>query len=348
MFPVYDALYKNKKFDTILVHSGQHDEMAIQALETFGIIPNYTCNVLDDDKVRLGDLVSRLIQQFTIAFYELKPNLVLVHGDTTTAFSATVAAFLQNIKIGHVEAGLRTSRFEYPFPEEGYRRIISRIATYHFAPTPKSASNLRAENINANIHVVGNTVVDSLKKILPLTDSVSLRRLRAWTENYALVLVTAHRRETYGEPLLNLCKTVKDIVLFNPYVKIIWPVHFNPNVREVVLKNINNPKILLEPPLNYEEFTKLLDIADLVITDSGGVMEEAAVLGKPTLVLRTETERPEVLELDNVRLVGYDFEQLLTLSNQWIKTPPKMETSSVFGDGTAGVEIMEIIEGEII
>lgn len=342
MWSTYVALSKNKSLETTLIHSGQHDSLGLQARQVFNLIPDYVCDVILEDKLKLSDLVSKLISEFSKAFDELKPNLVLVHGDTTTAFSASVAAFLQNIPIGHIESGLRTSRFETPWPEEGYRRQISQITTLHFAPTSKSAENLYAFGINKGIYIVGNSVVDSLKYITKLPESREVKRIKTWVGNNQLVLVTCHRRESYGEPLKNLCNSIKTIVNLNPYVKIIWPIHPNSKIRDVVY-GLEHDRILLIEPQDYNSFTKLLNISSLIITDSGGVIEEAAILGKSTLILRNETERPEALELDCIRLVGYNFIELEKLAKKWLENPPKQEKSNAFGDGQTGINIAEII-----
>lgn len=268
--------------------------------------------------------------------------MVLVHGDTSTAFSAAEAAFLQNIPIAHVEAGLRTSKFETPWPEEGYRRQISRITTLHFAPTSKSATNLYEEGINKGIHVVGNSIVDSLNYIGKLPYSLQVKNFMRWVQNDQLVLVTCHRRESYGEPLKNLCNSLKTIANSNSYVRIVWPVHPNERVAEVV-KELEHEKILLAPPLEYNDFVDILKRSNLVITDSGGVLEESAVLGKPILILREETERPEALKLDNARLVGHDFGELEYWVGEWLKSPPLCQSSDEFGVGDTGETIAEII-----
>lgn len=331
MWPVYQALSSKVKLETIIIQSGQHDTLAEQALKTFNLKANRIAFVSEVEKQRLGTLNSALISEFTYIFELEKPDLVLVHGDTVTAFSGGCAAFQQNIPIGHVEAGLRTSRFEYPFPEEGYRRAISRFTTLHFAPTAKSAQNLREEGINKNVFITGNTVVDSLNYIVN-------QHLEPKMEPF--ILVTCHRRESYGQPLIDLCQTLNTF----KNIDILWPVHLNPNIKDTVKTHVNNPYIRILDPSDYVTFITLLKNSKLCITDSGGVMEEAAVLGVPTLVLRTETERPEVLDLDNVCLIGYDFNELVTLSNKWLTDPPKKAQSNVFGDGTAGEEIADIID----
>jgi len=339
----YVNLKKNPNLDTYLIHSNQHDVMGLQAQDTFNLTPDHVCHVFEPDRMDVSLLVSRLILEFEVAFRLIKPDLVLVHGDTSTAFAAAEAAFLQNIPIGHVEAGLRTSRFETPFPEEGFRRQISRIATLHFAPTSKSARNLYDEGITENVHVVGNSVVDAISYVSKLPFSLEVKKIIDWIGISQLVLVTCHRRESYGEPLKKLCNTIKSIANLNPYVKIIWPVHLNSKVRDVVL-GLEHDRILLVEPQEYADFTKLMYLSDLIITDSGGVVEEAAVLGKPTLILREETERPEALSLDCVELVGYDFMYLEEMADQWLNKPPKYEENrNMFGVGDSGSEIADII-----
>jgi UDP-N-acetylglucosamine 2-epimerase (non-hydrolysing) len=339
----YVNLKKNPNLDIILVHSNQHDNLGLQAQNTFGITPNYVCAISPDERLQLGRLTSILIAEFTELFRDLKPDMVLVHGDTTTAFAAAEAAFLNQITISHVEAGLRTSAFELPFPEEGFRRQISRISTIHFAPTSKSARNLYEEGVNKGVYVVGNSVVDALKYVSTLPLSIELKRIEEWLDiMYDLVLVTCHRRESYGEPLKNLCNSIKAIANSNEYVRIVWPVHPNSKVKDVVYE-LEHDQILLVEPQEYSDFVHLMEMSNLIITDSGGVVEEAAVMGKPTLILREETERPEALALDNVRLVGYDFKELEHMAKEWLTNPPKSEASDIFGIGDTGLHISEII-----
>jgi UDP-N-acetylglucosamine 2-epimerase (non-hydrolysing) len=337
IWPVYQAI--KDSFRTLLIKSGQHDSLADQAFKTFQLTPDRVAYVSPQEKRKLGFLNSALIAEFTQIFENDKPDLVLVHGDTVTAFSAACAAFQAQIPIGHIEAGLRTSRFEYPFPEEGYRRAISRFTTLHFAPTAKSAANLRGEGINHHVYVTGNTVVDALSYILKQPPETE--HLCRWLKDEKYILVTCHRRESYGIPLRFLCRTVE---LLSKDTIVIWPIHSNPQVADSVHAELKeHDKLYLLDPLEYKSFTHLLKNASLCITDSGGVMEEAAVLGVPTLVLRTETERPEVLDLDNVQLVGYDFKELIDLAARWLHRKPNCYPSTVFGDGTAGQEIADII-----
>lgn len=343
----YFHLKNSPEFDTVLIHSNQHEDLATQALSTFKMIPDYTCQVSFSDKLHLSKLVSRLIHQFSDLFYELKPDMVLVHGDTSTAFSASEAAFLNAIPIAHVEAGLRTSSFESPYPEEGYRRQISSISTVHFCPTPLSKMNLYAEGISKNVHIVGNSVVDSLHYIqtLPTSEKVTQMLESVVIPGVeALVLITSHRRETYGENLENFCSYILNKAEESPHINFIWPVHPNNKIKDTVTRLKHN-NIWLIDPLEYCDFIAVASASNIVITDSGGVLEECSVLGKPTIILREETERPEALLLDNARLVGYNFTELNDVLNKWLEKPPKSQNYSVFGDGQTGQEITEVIKG---
>lgn len=342
MWPVYQALSENSRLETVVIQSGQHDELAETAFNDFSYKPDTILSVPSEDKAEIGWLHSRLVRELTTILKELKPDMVLVHGDTTTAFAGTVSAFLRNIPVSHIEAGLRTARFEYPFPEEGYRRAISRLTTLHFAPTKLSAINLVSENIDPQkVYVTGNTVVDSLRYIINST--VSLGEIRT----YKQILVTAHRRETYGTPLKEFCKSLINVVTNHKNVKVVWPVHENPQINKPVSYYLDGRnKISLRKPANYRTFIQLLNSADIVITDSGGVMEEAGVLNKPIIVLRTETERPEILSLDYIKLIGYNFKKLEEIIDYWLINPPinSKQLNTLFGDGTAGNKIAEIID----
>lgn len=347
MWPVYRALSQYKdNLDVFLCHSNQHDGMAVQTFEVFNISPNYTFHIHQENKLKLGYLSSELLKEFTNAFEILKPSLVLVHGDTLTALSGAIAAFLLQVSIGHVEAGLRTSRYENPFPEEASRRMISRISALHFAPTPKSAMNLRSEGINKGIYVTGNTVVDSLQYVLTFPDSVKIKEIRTkLLGDNKFIIVTCHRRESYGEPLELLCKALYDLVCQNEKVILYFPVHTNPRVANIVKAFLTrHDRIITNGPSDYNDFVQLLSLANLVITDSGGVLEESVVLGKPCIVLREETERPEASELASVRLVGYNMGDMSSLAKAWLESPPEAEYSTIFGDGSSGEEIAEIID----
>ncbi len=333
----------HKELNVALCLSGQHDSMAEQSLELFNLTPNYVLQY-ERRSSDLNELTALMLPKINETLLQFKPDLVLVHGDTTTSFVTALSSFYRKISVGHVEAGLRTSRFEYPYPEELNRRLISRIARFHFAPTYQAAANLRKESTSGKIHVVGNTVVDVLQWVIGESPPDLYYAMKEWLGNKKLILVTCHRRENWKGPLQKLCETIEILVLQNPGVAVIWPVHGNPEVSGVVYSKLkNHGRIMLADPLRYDEFVHLLNVANLVITDSGGIMEEAAVLGKPTLVLRDETERPEALEINSVRLVGYNFKQLLDISTKWLNQPPVKEQSTAFGDGQAGQEIADII-----
>lgn len=327
----------------LLCTTGQHPFMASQASDAFGLNPDYHVE-LKRTGPGLHELTSQILMGVTDVMLQTDPSLVLVHGDTTTAFASALAAFYLHIPVGHIEAGLRTSRYEYPYPEELNRRLITRIAELHFAPTTKAARNLYAEGVRDKVFVTGNTVVDALYYILSHHKSISIPQLTKQFGGSPLVLITCHRREVWGEPLRSLCSAISAFAMINSDVEIVWPLHPNPLIVDIVKPMLEGiPNITLTDALPYGDFVHLLNIADLVVTDSGGVMEEAAVLGVPTLVMRDETERPEALELDNVRLVGYNFEEMVGLMTIWLQRPPPVDTHSVFGDGTAGEEIAEIV-----
>lgn len=345
MWSPYVALKNRTEISTMLCYSKQHGLMAEQMLKLFDLIPDYSLKIEDSQKKSLAKMSAVLLEGFSGVFEKVQPDLVLVHGDVITAIAAAQAAFYCKIPIGHVEAGLRTSRFEYPYPEEGIRRMITDITQIHFAPTSKAAMNLYNEGIIKNVYVTGNTVVDALQWVMGETPPDLYYAMKEWIDGKKLVLVTCHRRENWKEPLFHLCDTILTLVDKNPDTKVIWPVHGNPEISKVVYgsKLQHHDSIMLADPLRYDEFVHLLAASSLVITDSGGIMEEAAVLGKPTLVLRDETERPEALEISSVRLVGYDFKQLLNISTKWLNQPPVKEQSTAFGDGQAGQEIADII-----
>lgn len=343
MASVIRALQKHSgQITTQLCLSGQHDFLAQQSLTLFGLTPHYMFHY-ERPGGGLNELTAVLLTKINNVLSCTKPDLTLVHGDTTTAFVTALSSFYCKIPVGHVEAGLRTSRFEYPYPEELNRRLISRIASLHFAPTNRAAANLRSESVSGKISVVGNTVVDVLQWVKGMNPPDKYHSIKDWVGNKKLVLVTCHRRENW-ENLDKLCKIVENLVFKNPEIAVVWPVHGNPEIAQVVRSILkNHGRILLEDPFRYDEFVHLLVVADLVITDSGGIMEEAAVLGKPTLVLRDETERPEALEITSVRLIGYDSTELFKIATAWLKNPPVKEQSTAFGDGQAGQEIADLI-----
>lgn len=352
MAPVYVHLRDDDRFDQILLSTGQHREMLQQVFDVFDIQPDIDLEVMKPGQT-LSSLTSLLIDKISNCLSEIKPDAILVHGDTTTCFSASVAAFYQKIKIGHVEAGLRTYDFDAPWPEEMNRRLVDPISQWCFAPTQRAAKNLQQENIpDENVFVVGNTVVDALKlasaKTRSQTPVISGLDFSDDLANKRVVLVTGHRRESFGEPFENFCKALLSIVERFDDVVLVYPVHLNPKVQEPVNRIIgNHPRIRLIPPVQYLEMVHLLDKCHFVITDSGGIQEEAPSFLKPILVTRDTTERPEAVECGAARLVGTEpatiiaaAEELLTSKTAYSKM---VVNENPFGDGETSRYIADVL-----
>ncbi|MEJ2489044.1 MAG: UDP-N-acetylglucosamine 2-epimerase (non-hydrolyzing) [Sulfurovaceae bacterium] len=344
-------------FETKVCVTAQHREMLDQVLELFEIIPDYDLNIMRTTQ-DLYDITSNVLLGMRSVLLEFKPDVVFVHGDTTTTFAASVAAFYQQIKVAHVEAGLRTGNLFSPWPEEANRHLTSKLATYHFAPTQINKENLLRENVKEeDIIVTGNTVIDALllaiNKILSnqkLEDNIvqSISNMIDYphfdVRDSKFILVTGHRRENFGQGFINICLALKEIALSNEDICIIYPVHLNPNVRGPVfelLRGVTN--IYLIEPLGYQEFVYLMYRSFFVITDSGGVQEEAPSLGKPVLVMRETTERPEVLETGVVKLVGTDPQKIVDAAKELIYKQEIYEIMSKaanpYGDGKASEKI---------
>lgn len=348
MAPVVKKLEEQQgKIKTVVCVSGQHREMLNQVLPLFNIKPDIDLGIMQENQ-SLDSLTSSAMRVLTKILAEIKPDLVLVQGDTTTAMAAGLASFYQRIPVGHIEAGLRTNDIYNPFPEEINRRIISTIATYHFAPTENSLMALLKEGISKkDIYLTGNTIVDTMKMIVKNFDRKVNLDLSVSGKN-KLILVTAHRRENFGAPLASICTALRAIVERNKDVEIVYPVHLNPNVREPVFRMLSGVKrIHLVSPVEYHELAYLLKRAYFVLTDSGGIQEEAPVFGKPVLVMRIETERPEGIEAGVAKLVGTDAHTIvkeveLLLHNRCAYA--KMSKSiSPYGDGKAAGRIVDII-----
>ena len=316
-------------FDTIVCVTGQHRQMLDQVLGLFGIVPEYDLDIMKQGQ-DLYDITSRVLLGLRDVLKEAKPDVVLVHGDTTTSTAAALAAFYQQIPVGHVEAGLRTHNIYSPWPEEINRQITSRIATYNFAPTPLSKSNLLREAVDEkSIVITGNTVIDALywvvKKIKNDSAlSAELKNILSQSgydvERLAggrkLVLITGHRRENFGDGFINMCTAIKDLTQKYPDVDFVYPMHLNPNVRkpihEVFGEDLSGlPNMFFIEPLEYLSFVYLMEKSTIVLTDSGGIQEEAPGLGKPVLVMRDTTERPEALEAGTVKLVGTNYDKIV-------------------------------------
>lgn len=325
--------------------TAQHRQMLDQVLEVFGIRPDFDLNLMAENQT-LSSLTAEVLEGVTDVLKRVKPDIVLVQGDTTTAMAAALAGFYQQVPIGHVEAGLRTGLRYRPFPEEMNRRLISALASFHFAPTRTAAAALVAEGVSdGDIYITGNTVVDALLQAVEFQCEVPLQRI---ANDGRLILVTAHRRENFGKPLEDICMALAQIVRNNPDVEIVYPVHLNPNVQSMVYRLIGaNPRIHLIPPVEYQGFVHLLKRAYLVLTDSGGIQEEAPALGKPVLVLRNETERPEAVEAGTVRVVGTATARIVAETERLLNDPAEYlmmaQATSPYGDGHAAERIVDII-----
>lgn len=358
MAPVIKAFKDEKIFDTKVCVTAQHRQMLDQVLDIFDIKPDYDLNIMERGQ-DLFDITANVLSGMKNVLSEYSPDLVLVHGDTSTTSATAIAAFYQKIKVGHVEAGLRTGNIYSPWPEEVNRQISGVIANYHFAPTTTSLENLLKENKNKeNIIVTGNTVIDALFLVLDKIEKdekLKNKILKSISDQYKfnndrkIILVTGHRRENFGEGFTNICKALKKIADSNHDVDIVYPVHLNPNVQKPVKNILSNSKnIYLIDPLSYENFIYLMSKSYFIITDSGGVQEEAPSLGKPVLVLRNTTERPEAVEAGTVKLVGTNFEAIVNESQKFLddeKEYKKMSKAhNPYGDGSASKRIVNFFK----
>jgi len=359
MAPLVKEFQKNvNEFETKVCVTAQHREMLDQVLDLFEIEPDYDLNIMKGGQ-DLYDITASVLLGVRDVLLDFKPDVVFVHGDTTTTSSTALASFYQQVKVAHVEAGLRTGDIYSPWPEEANRQITGVLANYHFAPTSTSQENLLRENKDENnIIVTGNTVIDALylaldkiKNSRELTEKI----VKGVEEEIAdssfsldskFILVTGHRRENHGQGFINICKGLKEIALENPNVNIIYPVHLNPNVQKPVKELLSDIKnIYLINPMQYESFIYLMDKAYFIITDSGGVQEEAPSLGKPVLVMRDTTERPEALEAGTVKLVGVDSELIFNEAQKLLDNLQAYEKMSKahnpYGDGKACQRIVD-------
>ena len=357
MAPLVKKFQKySSDFKTVVCVTGQHREMLDQVLKIFDIKPDYDLNIMKQGQ-DLYDITARVLLGMRDVLNEVKPDVVLVHGDTTTSMAASLAAFYQQIAVGHVEAGLRTYDIYSPWPEEMNRQITSRIATYNFSPTPLSEKNLKEEKVHGNIYVTGNTVIDALHMVVEkLKNDVTLAAkqeqmlakagydVASWADGKKLVLITGHRRENFGEGFINIVTAIKNLTEKYPNVDFVYPMHLNPNVRkpihEVFGENLSDlGNMFFIEPLQYLEFIYLMEKSTIVLTDSGGIQEEAPGLGKPVLVMRDTTERPEALESGTVRLVGTNHdlivEEVSTLLDNQSVYDKMSRAVNPYGDGKA-------------
>ena len=345
MAPLVKELEKRKEIESIVCVTAQHREMLDQVLEVFDIKPDYDLNIMKKGQT-LSEITSRVLLGLEEVIKKEKPNIILVHGDTTTTFAGALAAFYNQVDIGHVEAGLRTWNKYSPFPEEMNRQMVDRMTDMFFAPTKVSKNNLLNENIDKNkIYITGNTAIDAMKYTVKEDYN---NEVFDWLGDSKFILLTAHRRENLGEPMRNIFKAVKRIVLENKDVKVIYPIHLNPIVREIaneILDGIDRVKLI--EPLEVFDFHNFINRSYLILTDSGGIQEEAPSLGKPVLVLRDTTERPEGIEAGTLKLVGTDeeviYKETMKLLNDEEEYNKMSKASNPYGDGNASKYIVDAI-----
>lgn len=358
MAPLVKAFQKDTAhFETRVCVTAQHRQMLDQVLEVFGITPEYDLNIMAPNQ-DLYDITSKVLMGLREVLKDFRPDTVLVHGDTTTSMAASLAAFYMQIPVGHVEAGLRTHNMLSPWPEEMNRQVTDRICTYYFAPTEQSKKNLLQENIDGNkIFITGNSVIDALLMAVDIISSTPGMKEKIANEvsekGYTIgereyILVTGHRRENFGDGFLHICRAIKELASLHPEMDIVYPVHLNPNVQKPVyelLSGLNN--VYLISPLDYLPFIYAMQHSTLLLTDSGGVQEEAPSLGKPVLVMRDTTERPEAVEAGTVKLIGTDAAAIVSNVTNLLRDKAlyksMSETHNPYGDGQACERILEAL-----
>ena len=346
MAPLVKELEKRKEIESIVCVTAQHREMLDQVLETFKIKPDYDLNIMSKGQT-LSDITMRVLKGLEEVLDKCKPDIVLVHGDTTTTFAGALAAFYKQIAIGHVEAGLRTNDKYSPYPEEMNRQMVDCMTDMYFAPTSLSKENLLKENINADkIYVTGNTVIDAMSTTI--SDNYTHNELKWLNDSDRMILLTAHRRENLGEPMRRIFKAIRRVVDEFPDVKVIYPIHLNPQVREVAKEVFAGcDRVHLIEPLEVFDFHNFQNKSYLILSDSGGIQEEAPSLGKPVLVLRDTTERPEGIEAGTLKLVGTDEEAIYRETKKLLEDKSAYEkmskASNPYGDGMASKRIVDAI-----
>ena len=367
MCPLVKEFQKHtEEFKTVICVTGQHREMLDQVLTIFDVKPDFDLNIMKQGQ-DLTDVTARVLTGLRDVFKECKPDVVLVHGDTTTSTAGALAAFYAQIPVGHVEAGLRTHNIYSPWPEEMNRQITGRIATYNFSPTPLSEKNLVEEKAHGNIYVTGNTVVDALHMVVDkLKNDTDLAKeqeeilakagyyVNRLNDGKKLVLITGHRRENFGYGFVRMVTAMKDLSEKYPNVDFVYPMHLNPNVRkpihEVFGEDLTRPNFFFIEPLQYLEFVYLMEKSTIVLTDSGGIQEEAPGLGKPVLVMRDTTERPEALSSGTVHLVGTDYDKIMnevsTLLDDSDAYNKMSKAVNPYGDGKACRRIADVLAGK--
>lgn len=367
MCPLVKEFQKHTdEFKTVVCVTGQHREMLDQVLTIFDVKPDYDLNIMKQGQ-DLTDVTARVLTGLRDVFKECRPDVVLVHGDTTTSTAGALAAFYAQIPVGHVEAGLRTHNIYSPWPEEMNRQITGRIATYNFSPTPLSEKNLQEEKAHGEIFVTGNTVIDALHMVVDkLKNDTALAKeqedilanagydINRLADGKQLVLITGHRRENFGDGFIRMVTAMKDLSEKYPEVDFVYPMHLNPNVRkpihEVFGEDLTRPNFFFIEPLQYLEFVYLMEKSTIVLTDSGGIQEEAPGLGKPVLVMRDTTERPEALASGTVHLVGTDYDKIFNEVSTLLEDSSAYDKMSKavnpYGDGKACSRIVAVLNGE--
>lgn len=365
MAPLVKALQaESETFHTIVAVTGQHRQMLDQVLQLFDIVPDYDLNIMQPGQ-DLYDVTSRILTGMRDVLKECNPDLVLVHGDTSTSTAAALSAFYQQIPVGHIEAGLRTGDIYSPWPEEMNRRLTTRLATYNFAPTDTARDNLLKENVPAeSIVVTGNTVIDALKTVVSkINNDLDLQnQLQEDIKGFGydssrieqgrrMVLITGHRRENFGKGFLNICRSIQELATKYPDIDFVYPMHLNPNVRRPIAQMFDGKdfsNVFFIEPLDYLPFVYLMEKSYLIITDSGGIQEEAPSLGKPVLVMRAVTERPEALEAGTIRLVGTDTAKIVDEASKFIDDSNYYLNNSLianpYGDGQACSRIIKYLK----
>lgn len=345
MAPLVKALRNSKHLTPVVIATAQHREMLDQVLDIFDIQPDYDLDLMRPNQT-LPELTARLITALDECLKEIQPSAVLVQGDTTTVMTASLVSFYHHIPVGHVEAGLRTHDMQNPFPEEMNRVLTGRLARWHFAPTQSSADNLLKEGLAADsVFLTGNTVIDALFDARNHASKVA----RSIAPGRRMMLVTTHRRENFGEPLKHICNAVLELLEKNQDLEVLFPVHPNPNVSSVVRAQFDkHPRVELCAPLDYLSFIAAMEAATIILSDSGGVQEEAPALGKPVLVMREETERPEAVTFGVAELVGTDTQRIVERVQRLLSDPAAYADmargASPYGDGKAAARIVEILE----
>lgn len=354
MLPLYNEIRKFKQFEVFVCVTGQHRGMLDQVLNLFEVVPDFDLNIMQSGQ-DLTDVTTKILQGLRDLFEKVSPDLVLVHGDTATTFAASLACYYQKIKVGHVEAGLRTNDLYSPWPEEANRRLTSVLSHFNFAPTDDSKRNLLKENFSSdNIYVTGNTVIDALYFVVnKIRNDIDInneleKQFEFLDFSKKVILITGHRRENFGEGFKNICAAINNLAETHQDVQFVYPMHLNPNVREPVEKYLSNKtNIFLIEPLDYLPFIYLMDMSYLILTDSGGIQEEAPSLGKPVLVMRNTTERPEAVEAGTVRLVGTNAKLIVNSVNELIDDidlySKMSKLHNPYGDGKASERIAKII-----